>query len=245
MDESLNGRVALITGAGSGIGRATALGFAAQGAQVIATVRTEQSRQDIQGEGITTVVCDVRRYADVASAVHVALDCFGRLDILFNNAGIDGHTRLDELAEGEFENFVAVHLFGGIYGMRAALPVMRRQGYGRIVNMLSRGAQRTRHGMAAYAASKSGLFAATRVAASENSDLDILINGIIPGPTQSKMYVNPAAQPPEAVVPCVRWLATLPTGGPRGKVFWDMEEYHLFRDDDEADNQNPSMKRHK
>jgi NAD(P)-dependent dehydrogenase (short-subunit alcohol dehydrogenase family) len=82
--------------------------------------------------------------------------------------------------------------------------------------------------MSAYAASKAGLFALTRVAANENRDLDILINGIIPGPTFTKMHPDPAAQPPEAVVPCVRWLATLAEGGPTGKVFWDMKEYQLF-----------------
>lgn len=225
-------RVALVTGAGSGIGRAAAIGFAAEGAQVIAAVRTPESAAALEGEGVTPVLCDVRRAADVEAAVQTAVNRFGRLDILFNNAGVGGHTRLEDLAEGEFENFIAVHLFGGMYGMRAAIPVMRRQGYGRIVNMLSRGAQRTRHGMGAYAASKSGLFALTRVAAAENSDMDIRINGVIPGPTQSKMHPDPTAQPAEAAVPGILWLATLPAGGPTGRVFWDKKEYHLFRDAD-------------
>jgi len=124
---------------------------------------------------------------------------------------------------------VAVHLFGALYGLRAALPVMRRQGRGRIINTVSRGAEAQAGGWSAYGSAKAALFALTRIAAAEATDADILINGMIPGPTRSGMMKGPNLQEPEAVYPGALWLATLPPGGPSGEVFWNRKPYALFQ----------------
>jgi NAD(P)-dependent dehydrogenase (short-subunit alcohol dehydrogenase family) len=123
---------------------------------------------------------------------------------------------------------IAVHLFGAYHGLRAVLPAMRAQGYGRVVNTLSRGAEAQAPGWAAYAAAKAGMLALTRVAAAECAGTDILVNGMIPGPTRTGMMQGDNLQAPEAVVPSARWLASLPAGGPTGKVYWNMKEYRLF-----------------
>ncbi|MGH7009484.1 MAG: SDR family NAD(P)-dependent oxidoreductase, partial [Caulobacteraceae bacterium] len=152
---------------------------------------------------------------------------FGRIDILFNNAGVASRKTIDQYDEGEFESLVAVHLFGALYGLRAVLPHMRSQGFGRIVNMVSRGAQAQAPGWAAYASAKAAMAALTRVVAAECAGSDILINGMIPGPTATAMNRGTNLQPPEAVVPAALWLATLPADGPSGKIFWNMKEYAL------------------
>jgi NAD(P)-dependent dehydrogenase (short-subunit alcohol dehydrogenase family) len=222
------GKVATITGAASGIGRAVALAFAAEGAKVVAADINADGLAEIESDSIAVITTDVTRDAEVRRMVDFCVERFGRMDILFNNAGLGLRTRIEDLPDGEFEQLVAVHLFGGLYGVRAGLRQMRAQGYGRIVNVVSRGAEAESPSWAAYGAAKAGLFALTRVAASECADVDILVNAMIPGPTRTAMNRGPNLQAPEAVVPSALWLATLPAGGPTGKVFWNKTEYRLF-----------------
>jgi len=228
MTGRLTGRVAVITGAASGIGRAIALAFSAEGAKVVAADIDAGGLAEIESDNVVAATIDVTRDDDVRRMIETAAQRFGRIDVLFNNAGLAGHTRIEDMRNGEFESYVAVHLFGGLYGLRAGLRQMRTQGYGRVVNMISRGAESERPGWGSYAAAKAGLFALTRVAAAECADADILVNAMIPGPTSTAMNKAPNLQAPEAVVPSALWLATLPAGGPSGKVFWNMKEYHLF-----------------
>jgi len=164
----------------------------------------------------------------MSALAHDALARFGRIDVLFNNAGLGWRRRIDGIPPGDFEQMIAVHLFGTYHGLRAVLPAMRAQGHGRVINTLSRGAEAQAPGWAAYAAAKAGMLALTRVAAAECAGADILVNGMIPGPTRTGMMHGDNLQAPEAVVPGARWLATLPAGGPTGKVYWNMKEYRLF-----------------
>lgn len=221
-------KTVVITGAASGIGRALALGFAEDGADVVAADIDAAGLVPLAAEGVRTVAADVTDEAQVRAMIAFALKGRGRIDVLFNNAGIGENTRIEALADGQFERSIRIHLFGTLYGLRAALPVMRAQGYGRVINMLSRGAEAAAPGWASYAAAKSGMFALTRVAAAETRGSGILVNGMIPGPTNTAMNANAALQPPEATYPSGLWLATLPDDGPSGKVFWDMKEYRLF-----------------
>ena len=165
--------------------------------------------------------------------VEFALDRTGRVDVVFNNAGVGFHRRLTDLREDEFEKHVAIHLFGAVHGMRFALPVMQRQGYGRIINTISRAAEFASPKNSAYAAAKAAIWAATRSTAAENSQADILINMLIPGPTNTGIWKRdmPKLQAPDRTFPTARMLATLPAGGPNARVFWDEKEYPLFSSD--------------
>jgi NAD(P)-dependent dehydrogenase (short-subunit alcohol dehydrogenase family) len=227
-ESGVAGKVVMITGAASGIGRAIAVAFAADGADVIGVDINGSALAPLEAQGVLPVTADVTEEAAVRDAAAQALDRFGRIDVLFNNAGLGGRRPITEIGEGEFERMIAVHLFGAFYGLRAVLPVMRAQGSGRVINTLSRGAEAQASGWAAYGAAKAGMLSLTRVAAAECAGTDILVNGMIPGPTRSGMMTGPNLQAPEAVVPSARWLATLPAGGPTGKVFWNMKEYSLF-----------------
>jgi NAD(P)-dependent dehydrogenase (short-subunit alcohol dehydrogenase family) len=225
---SIAGKTVVITGAASGIGRALALGFAADGARVVASDISEGGLLDIASPEILTRLCNVEHETEVRGLVDFALKRTGRVDVLFNNAGVAPRALVENFAEDAFEHCMRVHVFGAVYGLRAVLPAMRRQRYGRIVNMLSRGMESRGAGWAAYGAAKSALYTLTRVVAAEAADTDILVNGMIPGPTRSGMNVREGLQEPEAVYPGALWLATLPTGGSTGKVFWNAREYRPF-----------------
>jgi 3-hydroxybutyrate dehydrogenase len=227
-DAGLDGKVVIVTGAASGIGRAIATAFAAEGAFVLAADVNALGLDEIAGERIVASPLDVTEADAMTALAHDAVERFGRIDVLFNNAGLGWRKRIDEIPPGDFEQMIAVHLFGAYHGLRAVLPAMRAQGYGRVVNTLSRGAEAQAPGWAAYAAAKAGMLALTRVAAAECAGTDILVNGMIPGPTRTGMMQGDNLQAPEAVVPSARWLASLPAGGPTGKMYWNMKEYRLF-----------------
>ena len=230
---AIEGRTVVITGAGSGIGKALAEGFLRDGARVVAADIDPSGLESLQRDGAHVLRTDVASDDAVRAMLARAVDETGRLDVLFNNAGIGSRTRVEDLAPDEFERMLRIHLFGTVYGMRAAIPVMRAQGYGRIVNTISRGAEAARPGNAAYGAAKAGMYVVTRSAAEEVADADILINALIPGPTNTAIWGRdmPQLQKPEVVYPTALFLATLPAGGPRGRVFWNEKEYTLFHPD--------------
>jgi 3-hydroxybutyrate dehydrogenase len=232
----LKGKTILITGAASGLGKAWAELFNQEGANIFACDIKESGLYDLQELGIKTSTLDVSSSQQVKSFIEQAYDATGRLDVLFNNAGMGFGYKVHDMPEGVFEHHVSVHLFGTIYGMRYALPIMKKQNYGRIINTISRNAETDVEGTSAYAAAKAGIWSATRVAAKENAEHDILINMIIPGPTNTSIWGKdmPHLQKPEATFPTAKLLASLERGGPTGKVYWDEKEYQMF-------NQNNSI----
>ena len=226
----------MITGAASGLGKAWAKLFNQEGANIFACDIEEAGLKELQELGIKTSTLDVSSSQQVKSFIEQAHDATGRLDVLFNNAGMGFGYKVHDMPEGVFEYHVSVHLFGTIYGMRYALPIMKKQNFGRIINTISRNAETDVEGTSAYAAAKAGIWSATRVAAKENAEHDILINMIIPGPTNTSIWGKdmPHLQKPEATFPTAKLLASFERGGPTGKVYWDEKEYQMF-------NQNNSI----
>ena len=220
----------LITGAASGIGRAWAENFHEEGAIVFACDIQVDKLSELKDIGINTLSADVSDPQSVQSFINLAVEKTGSVDVLFNNAGMGFGYKLDSFPDGAFEHHVSVHLFGTVYGMRYALPVMQRQGYGRIINTISRNAETNVEGTSAYSAAKAAIWSATRVAAKENIDHNILINMIIPGPTDTNIWGKdmPHLQSPEDTYPTARLLACLEEGGPTGKVYWNEKEYPMF-----------------
>ncbi|MFX1291589.1 MAG: SDR family NAD(P)-dependent oxidoreductase [Promethearchaeota archaeon] len=221
-----------ITGAASGIGHAISLGFLEDGAKVVAVDIKDKGLKPLEDKGAITKIIDVTDFTQVKSMVKTAVDETGRLDVLFNNAGIARIKNIHEFEDDEYEKVIRVNLFGPVYGIRAAIPVMRAQNFGRIINVVSRAAESGNNAMAPYNSSKAALWSVTRSAAVENIDYDILINGMIPGVTKTGM--NPFGQDPSVVYPSARWMATLPKGGPTGKVFWNQKEYVMFCNENET-----------
>ncbi|MCZ6619085.1 MAG: SDR family NAD(P)-dependent oxidoreductase [Gammaproteobacteria bacterium] len=231
------GKTILITGAASGLGRAWSEGFLAEGAMVVAADIDTIGLKSLKKIGAHCIETDVSNSKDVETMVDFAITATGRLDVLFNNAGVGFVTRIEDLRDDQFENHVAIHLFGTVNGMRYAIPHMRRAGYGRIVNTISRGAEFATARNSAYSAAKAAIWAATRSAAEEVEEANILINMLIPGPTNTAIWGRdmPDLQGPQVTYPTAKMLATLPADGPRGKVFWNEQEYRLFS----PENQRP------
>ena len=226
----LKDKTILITGAASGLGKAWSKKFSEEGARVFACDINEEGLTELKDSGIDTQVIDVSSASHVQSFIESAITDTGKIDVLFNNAGMGFGYKLDSFPDGAFEYHVSVHLFGTVYGMRYALPVMQRQGYGRIINTISRNAETNAEGTSAYSAAKAAIWSSTRVAAKENIDHNILINMIIPGPTNTNIWGKdmPHLQSPEDTYPTARLLACLEEGGPTGKVYWNEKEYPMF-----------------
>lgn len=198
MAARFTGRTALITGGGSGIGRAAALAFAAEGAAVTVVGRGEEPLArtveliEAQGGKANAVAADVTRGADMAAAVREAVSQHGGLDIAFNNAGVLTRGRLADLDEEAWSTALAVNVTGVWLSMKYEIAHMRANGGGVIVNMASvLGAHHRIPGLGAYIAAKAAVSALTRTAALEHIADGIRINAISPGSTDTSMSLLP------------------------------------------------------
>lgn len=189
----LKGKVSLITGAGSGIGRATALLFAREGALVVAADKDEQqlekTKKLIHQEGgkCEAKFVDVSQEAQVANAIATVVNTWGQLDILFNNAGISLLKPVTDTTEAEWDKLFNVNLKGVFFGCKHAIPHMAKQGKGAIVNTASELAIVAQPLYGAYCATKAGVLALTRVLALEWAAKGIRINAVCPGPVATPM----------------------------------------------------------
>jgi NAD(P)-dependent dehydrogenase (short-subunit alcohol dehydrogenase family) len=185
--ERLAGKVTLITGAGSGIGEATARLFAREGAVVVALdVREESARRvaaDIAAGGgqASALTADVSRPDDAARAISEAVARYGHLDVLFNNAGVSAVGDVAQCSPEEWDRVMAVNVRGVYLMSHFAVPVMRRQGGGVIVQMSSAIALMGLEARAAYAASKGAVLALTRAMAADHSRDNIRVAALLPG----------------------------------------------------------------
>jgi NAD(P)-dependent dehydrogenase (short-subunit alcohol dehydrogenase family) len=183
----LGGKVALITGGATGIGRAAARLFAREGARVVVgdVNETEATAtvESVGAEGGAAVFryCDVSREADIAALVAAAEEEYGRLDAVFGNAGLLRTSPLEELAVEEFERHLSINLTANFLLARYAAPALRRRGGGAIVFMASAGGLRGTRGSVAYNAAKGGLVNMTRALADELAPDGIRVNCVCPG----------------------------------------------------------------
>ena len=187
----LAGKTAIITGAGSGLGRAAAERYVSEGARVLVADIDASHAAAVAaqlGDAAVPAQVDVSDSAAVEGMVQAAIDAFGRVDVLFSNAGIAESVKpLAEISEQEWDRIINVNLKAFFLCARAAAPVMRELGGGSMIVTASIAARRPRSGMAAYVASKAGVIGLARALAVELAADGIRVNVINPGPAQTPM----------------------------------------------------------
>jgi 3-oxoacyl-[acyl-carrier protein] reductase len=228
MSGRLEGKAAIVTGAGRGIGRATALALAAEGARVALAARSVEEIEAGAAEipGALAVPCDVTDEAQVQNMVARALEAFGRVDVLVNNAGYSRQMPIADLERGEFERAWQVNTVGTYLCCRAVLPAMKRQGGGTIVNVVSGAGKRGSARRGAYSASKFGMMGFSQALQQEVKEHGIVVSCVCPGPVDTLIWSsnNPGTDParllrPEDVADAIVFVATR---GP-GVVIPEME----------------------
>lgn len=196
-------KVLLITGAASGLGRATALRVASEGAKLALVDLNEDALQSVKAQvleiapdaEVLTVTADVSKEEDVKNYVEKTVDKFGKIDGFFNNAGIEGRQNLTEnFGAEEFDKVISVNLNGVFYGLAEVLPIMREQENGYVVNTASVGGIRGVGNQSGYAASKHGVVGLTRNSAVEYGQYGVRVNAISPGAIWTPMVENSMKQ---------------------------------------------------
>ena len=198
---NFNDKIALVTGGGNGIGRASALLFAEHGAAVVVVDNDAAAAADTsrliteQGGDALDVAADVSRSDQVQAYVAAALRKHDRIDCFFNNAGIEGQVApTAEYDEDVFDSVMAVNVKGVFLGLRHVLPVMLKQGSGTVVNSASIAGLVGSPGMPAYVASKHAVIGLTKVTAGEVSGAGVRVNAVCPGPIETRMIQGLAEQ---------------------------------------------------
>lgn len=187
----IDSRVALVTGAASGIGQATALELQSRGIAVVALDRDEAGLRALEQDAssITTALGDMMDHTRLAQIVDETTQQFGRIDILVNNAGFSFYDRMEGSTLEQWRQTFAVNAEGMYVLTRAVVPHMRAQGYGRIVNVSSTQATQSEATVGAYAASKGAVSAWSRALAVDLAEYGILVNIVAPGCIQTAMSV--------------------------------------------------------
>jgi NAD(P)-dependent dehydrogenase (short-subunit alcohol dehydrogenase family) len=197
-------KVVLITGATSGIGRATALEFAKHGAKLVLGSRNEQAAQGLLmelGDGNAVFKkTDVRVEADLKALVDLALEKFGRLNVAVNNAGLEARGRIEAFDEETYTKVFDTNVKGMFFAMKAQIAAMRRSGGGSIVNISSTAGFRGALNMSIYAASKHAVEGLSKSAALELASENIRVNVVAPGPTFTPMLTRVTDGHPEKMV---------------------------------------------
>lgn len=234
----LNNKTAVVSGGGRGIGRAIALAFAYEGADVCITARTAAEVDGVAeeigrlGRNVVAICCDVADRQSVDAMMKSAAEKLGGIDILVNNAG--GGRERKPVGEDDpdvWRAVIDVNLFGTYHCTRAALPFIRNRG-GRIINIGSGMGHQPRANNSSYNAAKAAVWMLTRCLAMEVWDDNITVNELIPGPVHTELTAgiftpdqpHPAfesewVKQPEDVVPMAMFLATQPDRGPTGQSF--------------------------
>ncbi|MFK4824878.1 glucose 1-dehydrogenase [Paenochrobactrum sp. BZR 588] len=211
---SLKGKIALITGAGSGFGEGMAKRFAEGGAQVAVVDRDEAGAKRVAqeiGSNVIAIAADISKEADVNAAIAATIEKFGRIDILVNNAGIGHKPQNAELVEpDEFDRIIGVNIRGIYLAARAIIPHFKENGEGVILNIASTGANRPRPNLAWYNATKGWVVSVTKALAIELAAFNIRVNALNPVAGETPLLTTFMGEDSEEIR--AKFRASIPLG---------------------------------
>jgi 3-oxoacyl-[acyl-carrier protein] reductase len=233
----LTNKVAIVTGAGRGIGRAIAIAYAAEGAYVVIAARSEDQLNEVadeisaNGGNVLTVPVDLRNRTEVENLVHKTVDSFSQIDILVNNAGINPRGLFLDTTDEEWDEVWKINVMGVVHCCRAVLPVMQKQGWGNIINIGSGMGQVGHADLSIYCASKAALHGLTQAIAEEVWEDGIIANVLIPGPVKTELskpawensgtfraQSDPWKEPEQVVASALFLAAQPPASGMTGQI---------------------------
>ncbi|WP_066263793.1 3-hydroxybutyrate dehydrogenase [Bacillus acidicola] len=196
MDKMLNQKVALITGAASGIGLEVAREFAKEGAKVVISDLNEEAAKTAakqlqeQGFDALAAACDVTKEEEMERSINLTVEKYGRIDILINNAGLQHVSEIENFPTEKFEFMIKVMLTAPFIATKHVFPLMKKQGFGRIINMASINGVIGFAGKAAYNSAKHGVIGLTKVSALEGAAHGITVNALCPGYVDTPLVQN-------------------------------------------------------
>jgi len=196
----LDDKIAIVTGAGQGIGRAIAAKLAAEGATVVVTDINETTATESAaaiGGGAVGLATDVTSPESVNAMVEQVTNQFGRIDVLVNNAGWDKASPFVDSDPADWERVISINLFGVLNTSKAVLPIMAAQGYGSVVNLGSDAGRVGSSGEAVYSAAKGGVIAFTKATAREMARHQVNANCVCPGPTDTALFASMGGDNPK------------------------------------------------
>ncbi len=229
--EKFNNRVIVITGASSGLGLNIAKEFIKENAKIsVCARRIEKLKKNFKNKkNVFFQKVDISNQKSVKKFLNRTLKKFGKIDILINNAGVAYNSKIEDINLKKLKNSFDINLFGPVFFLKETLKIMKKNNYGRIINVSSGGAVNCAETFFSYSSSKAALNTLTKTLSKELENYNIKINTMSPGPCKTEMFPKNKLST-KLSLPTVKYLSSLPKNGPSGEFYWFMKKINIIPD---------------
>ena len=229
--KKFNNRVIVITGASSGLGLNIAKEFIKENAKIsVCARRIEKLKKNFKNKkNVFFQKVDISNQKSVKKFLNRTLKKFGKIDILINNAGVAYNSKIEDINLKKLKNSFEINLFGPVFFLKETLKIMKKNNYGRIINVSSGGAVNCAETFFSYSSSKAALNTLTKTLSKELKNYNIKINTMSPGPCKTEMFPKNKLST-KLSLPTVKYLSSLPKNGPSGEFYWFMKKINIIPD---------------